>query len=79
MLPRAWPTVMVAMRADIDLVHRRSVERDIRLGTSLTELARDVRELTHVVHDWRDEHRLDRAELHERVGRLERHAGLEPR
>ena len=70
---------MIGMRADIDLVHRRSVERDIRLGTSLTELARDVRELTHVVHDWRDEHRLDRAELHERVGRLERHAGLEPR
>ncbi len=70
---------MVGMRADIDLVHRRSVERDIRLGTSLTELARDVRELSHVVHDWRDEHRLDRAELHERVGRLERHAGLEPR
>jgi DNA-binding HxlR family transcriptional regulator len=66
------------LRTDIDLVHRRSVERDMRLGTSLTELARDVRDLTHVVHDWRDEHRLDRADLHDRVVRLERHAGFKP-
>jgi chromosome segregation ATPase len=70
---------MMSIRGDIDLVHRRSVERDIRLGTSLTEFARDVRELTHLVHDWRDEHRLDRAELHDRVGRLERRVGVEPR
>ncbi|MGD0529624.1 MAG: hypothetical protein ABSE49_31085 [Polyangiaceae bacterium] len=67
------------LRGDIDRVHRASVERDVRLGTSLTELARDVRELTLVVHDWRDEHRLDREVLRGRVERLERHVGLEPR
>jgi gas vesicle protein len=67
------------LRSDIDLAHHRSVDRDLRLGTSLSELSRDVRELTLVVHDWRDEHRLDREELRGRVERLERHAGLEPR
>jgi len=70
---------MSVLRGDIDVVHRRSVERDLRLGTSLTELSRDVRELTVVVHDWRDEHRLDREHLRGRVERLERRAGLEPR
>ena len=70
---------MSGMRQDIDLVHRRSVERDMRLGTALAELSHDVRDLTHVVHDWRDEHRLDRADLRDRVERLERRVGLEPR
>ena len=70
---------MTGLRADIDVVQRRSVERDMRLATSLTELSRDVRELTVVVHDWRDEHRLDREDLRGRVERLERHVGLEPR
>jgi hypothetical protein len=70
---------MTGLRSDIDLVHRRSVDRDMRLATSLTELSRDVRELTVVVHDWRDEHRLDREQLRDRVERLERHVGLEPR
>jgi len=70
---------MSGLRTDIDLVHRRSVDRDMRLATSLAELSRDVRELTVVVHDWRDEHRLDREDLRGRVERLERHAGLEPR
>jgi chromosome segregation ATPase len=70
---------MSGLRSDIDLAHGRSVDRDLRLGTSLSELSRDVRELTLVVHDWRDEHRLDREDLRGRVERLERHAGLEPR
>lgn len=65
------------LRADIDAVDRRSVDRDMRLGSALNELSRDVRELTSIVHDWRDEHRLDREDLRERVARLERHAGLE--
>jgi hypothetical protein len=51
---------MSGLRGDIDRVHRGSVERDVRLATSLAELACDVRELTLLVHDWRDEHRLDR-------------------
>jgi hypothetical protein len=61
---------------EIDMVHRRSVERDLRLAASLSELSLDVRELTGVVHVWRDEHRLDRADLRERVERLERRVGL---
>jgi chromosome segregation ATPase len=69
---------MGALRSDLDLVHRRSVDRDLRLGTALTELSRDVRELTLIVDDWRDEHRLDRQELRARVERLERRVGLEP-
>jgi chromosome segregation ATPase len=69
---------MGALRSDLDLVHRRSVDRDLRLGTALTELSRGVRELTLIVDDWRDEHRLDRQELRARVGRLERRVGLEP-
>ena len=70
---------MTGLRGDLDVVHRRSVERDMRLATSIGEFSRDVRELTLVVHDWRDEHRLDRADLRDRVERLERHVGLEPR
>jgi chromosome segregation ATPase len=66
------------LRAELNVVHNRSVDRDLRLATSLAELSRDVRELTLLVHDWRDEHRLDRHELRERVARLERHTGLEP-
>lgn len=49
-----------------------------RLGTALAELSLDVRELTGVVHAWRDEHRIDREDLRERVARLERRVGLEP-
>jgi hypothetical protein len=70
---------MSGLRGDIDRVHRGSVERDVRLATSLTELARDVRELTLVVHDWSDGHRLDREVLRGRVERLQRHVGIEPR
>jgi hypothetical protein len=70
---------MVGIRGDLDRVHRGSVDRDIRLGTAITELGRDVRELTHLAHDWRDEHRLDRAAPHGRVERLERHVGIDPR
>jgi hypothetical protein len=74
---------MMALRIELkqenDLVHRRSVERDLRLAASLTELSHDIRELTGVVHVWRDEHRLDRADLRDRVDRLERRLGLDPR
>jgi hypothetical protein len=57
---------------------RRNVERDPRLGTAIAELSLDVRELTGIVHSWRDEHRIDREDLRERVARLERRVGLEP-
>jgi predicted nuclease with TOPRIM domain len=35
-------TEMSVLRGDIDVVHRRSVDRDLHLGTSLTELSRDA-------------------------------------
>ena len=66
------------LRFDLKSEGRRGVERDLRLGTALAELSLDVRELTGIVHAWRDEHRLDREDLRERVARLERRVGLEP-
>jgi hypothetical protein len=66
------------LRFDLKSEGRRSVDRDLRLGTALAELSLDVRELTGIVHAWRDEHRLDREDLRERVARLERRVGLEP-
>ena len=66
------------LRFDLKSEGRRSVDRDLRLGTALAELSLDVRELTGIVHAWRDEHRIDREDLRERVARLERRVGLEP-
>jgi hypothetical protein len=68
-----------ALRTDLKTEVRRNLERDVRLGTAVAELSLDVRELTGVVHAWRDEHRLDREDLRERVARLERRVGLDPR
>jgi hypothetical protein len=69
---------LIELRDRIDLVHSRSVERDTRLGTAFADLALDVRDIKGVVHAWHDEQRLDKAELEERIERLERHVGLEP-
>jgi len=68
-----------ALRTDLKTEVRRNLERDVRLGTAVAELSLDVRELTGIVHAWRDEHRLDREDLRERVARLERRVGLDPR
>jgi hypothetical protein len=70
---------LLLVRTDLKTETRRNVERDLRLGTTLAELSLDVRELTGIVHAWRDEHRIDREDLRERVARLERRVGLEPR
>src|ERR1019366_6280690 len=67
-----------ALRTDLKTEIRRNVDRDLRLGTAVAELSLDVRELTGIVHAWRDEHRLDREDLRERVARLERRIGLDP-
>jgi hypothetical protein len=67
------------LRTDLKSEVRRNLERDLRLGTAVAELSLDVRELTGIVHAWRDEHRLDREDLRERVTRLEIRVGLEPR
>jgi hypothetical protein len=66
----------VELMSETDAIRRRDIERDVRLETALTELARDIRDLTVIVHDWRDEQRLDRAELRERLERLERRVGI---
>ncbi len=84
----------------IELVHSRSVERDLHIATALANVAGevhelrgemhelrgdvhglrlDVRDLKSVVFEWHDEHRADRTNLEERVERLERHVGIEPR
>ncbi|HEX4448345.1 MAG TPA: hypothetical protein VH044_16480 [Polyangiaceae bacterium] len=70
---------LAVLRGDLRTETRRNVERDLRLGTAVAELSADVRDLTGIVHSWRDEHRLDREELRDRVLRLERRVGLEPR
>ena len=70
---------LLGLRADLEAETRRRVDHDLQLGTSIAELSLDVRELTGIVHSWRDEHRLDREELRERIVRLERRAGPEPR
>lgn len=74
-----FKTEFFALRTDLKTEVRRNIERDLRLGTAVTELSLDVRELTGIVHAWRDEHRLDREDVRERVARLERRLGLEPR
>jgi hypothetical protein len=66
-----------ALGERIDVVHSRSVERDMRLAGDLRDLKLDVRDLKNVVFAWHDEHRADRTNLEERVERLERHVGLE--
>jgi hypothetical protein len=59
-----------------DAVHERSVRGDLRIATSLATLTSEVREMKEIVLVWHDEHRADRANLAERVDRLERHVGL---
>ena len=60
----------------IDAVHERSVRADLRIATSLVALTSEVREMKEIVLVWHDEHRADRANLAERVDRLERHVGI---
>jgi hypothetical protein len=49
---------------------------DLRIATSLATLTSEVREMKEIVLVWHDEHRADRANLAERVDRLERHVGI---
>lgn len=64
------------IRAEIGDLRRQSVESETRLATATAELAGDVRTLTGLIRDWRDEHRADREELRARVTRLEDHVGI---
>lgn len=61
---------------EVDLLRRRIVESEVRLATTTTELSADVRELSSLIRDWREEHRADRAEMKMRLGRLEDHVGI---
>jgi predicted nucleic acid-binding Zn-ribbon protein len=59
-----------------DLTHR-IVESEVRLATATTELSGDVRDLTTIVRDWRQEHRATTDTLNDRVSRIERHLSIE--
>jgi hypothetical protein len=50
-----------------------------RLEARRWELETEVHEFRDVMLFWHDEHRADHANLEERVARLERPAGLEPK
>jgi hypothetical protein len=63
----------------IEQVHSRGVEWDMRLATTLVEVRDDVHEIRQVMLAWHDEHRIDKSRIDERLDRLERHVGLEPR
>ena len=71
--------VRVELKDEIDVLRRRVVESEVRLATATTELSSDVRELSGLIREWREEHRADRVELRARVARLEEHAGIAPR
>lgn len=62
----------------VDMLGRRMIESEVRLATATTQLAADVQTLSGLVRDWREEHRSDRAELRDRVARLEQHTGIAP-
>jgi chromosome segregation ATPase len=64
-------------KGEFEALRRRMTESEVRLATATTELAGETRELAHLIRDWREEHRSDRADLKLRVARIERHLGLE--
>ena len=44
--------------AEVDSLGRRVIESEVRLVTTTTELSGDVRELTGLIREWREEHAL---------------------
>lgn len=64
------------LKDEIDQLRRRVVESEVRLATATTQLAGDVQTLTGLIREWREEHRADRAEMKDRIARLEQHVGL---
>ena len=69
---------LAQVKQGVDMLGRRMVESEVRLATATTQLAADVQTLSGLVRDWREEHRSDRAELRDRVARLEQHTGIVP-
>jgi uncharacterized protein YlxW (UPF0749 family) len=71
-----------AVRTDVtdelDHLRRRVVESEVRLATATTQLSGDVQTLSGLIREWREEHRSDRAEMKDRVARLEQHVGIGP-
>ena len=57
-------------------LRNRVTESEVRLGTAVTQLSTDVRDLHGIIREWREEHRADRAELRGRVDRIEKHLNL---
>ncbi|MBI5525688.1 MAG: hypothetical protein HY897_05085 [Deltaproteobacteria bacterium] len=50
------------LKTDVDTLHKRAVESELRLATATTEFSTDVRRLSGLFHGWREEHREDRAD-----------------
>lgn len=67
------------LKGEFDSLRRRVTESEVRLATATNELAAETRELMHLIREWRDEHRTDRADLRSRVARIEDHLGLSPK
>jgi len=66
----------VELKSEVEALRRRVVESEVRLATATTQLSTDVQGLSGLIREWREEHRSDRAEIKERLGRLEQHVGL---
>jgi hypothetical protein len=71
-------TLRAELRAEDDALRRRLTESEIRVSTAVTELSGETRALASLIREWREEHRADRADLRERVDRIEQHLGIKP-
>lgn len=70
--------VRTELSGEVDQLRRRVVESEVRLATATTQLSGDVQTLSGLIREWREEHRSDRADIRDRVARLEQHVGLAP-
>ena len=66
----------IELTSESGALRQRLVESEVRLATATTALPGDVRDLSGLIRDWRQEHREERAELRTRVDRIERHLSL---
>lgn len=76
-LVREMSGLRTELKSEIDVLRKNVVEVELRLATAVTELSTDVRELSGLIHGWREEHREDRADVRSRVERIEKHLGLD--
>lgn len=67
------------LKVDVNAVHKRAIESELRLATAVLELTDTVKSLKDTVTAWRAEHRAERdhlrEELHREVGGLRTELG----